>query len=90
MRGAVTWAATGPIVAAVSPLVPLALATRYVAHAVAATGCALLGLGMVLLGVFLLVLVWHRREEVRDAPSGPGPDGAPVRRARLRMRARSR
>ncbi|MBR7836623.1 hypothetical protein KDL01_25310 [Actinospica durhamensis] len=73
-----------------SPLVPLALATRYVAHAVAATGCALLGAGMVLLGVFLLTLVWGRHEDVRDAPPSPRPDGAPVRRVLLRMRGRSR
>ena len=55
-----------PILAAVSPLVPLITAGRVaVRSAYEGFGVALLGLGIVLLGVFLLVLTWRRRDSGR-------------------------
>lgn len=51
------------MLAAVSPLVPLITAGRIAARsAYQGFGVALLGLGIVLLGVFLLVLTWRRRD----------------------------
>jgi len=48
----------------VSPLVPLITAGRVVARsAYQGFGVALLGLGIVLIGVFLLVLTWRRDSE---------------------------
>ncbi|WP_157436022.1 hypothetical protein [Actinospica robiniae] len=49
-----------------SPLVPLIAAGRVVARtAYQGFGVPLLGLGIVLLGVFLLVLTWRRRDSGR-------------------------